>query len=195
MADLARIRYVADHYDNLQGLRIVPLGIPFLLSAAYRAGWFDWVALSDKVARYVFFGELAVAVAVSYVIRAAYRRRFGMVLPSRRGAWTLLALVISHWRLDAAERHLAGREIFRQECAKCHGRNGEGVKGKYDGPLQGERSLEKLARYIERNMARPRESPGDGRTATDPQRRVRSRHRLRVDHRWSRRSPRVARHP
>ncbi len=77
---------------------------------------------------------------------------------SRPYAWTLLALVLSHWRLDAAERHLAGREIFRQECAKCHGRNGEGVKGKYDGPLQGERSLEKLARYIERNM--PDDNPG-----------------------------------
>jgi len=77
---------------------------------------------------------------------------------SRPYAWTLLALVLSHWRLDAAEGHLAGREIFRQECAKCHGRNGEGVKGKYDGPLQGERSLEKLARYIERNM--PDDNPG-----------------------------------
>ena len=69
-----------------------------------------------------------------------------------------LALGLSHLRLDAAERRLPGREIFRQECAKCHGRNGEGVKGKYDGPLQGERSLEKLARYIERNM--PDDNPG-----------------------------------
>src|SRR2546426_9528836 len=52
----------------------------------------------------------------------------------------------------------SGREIFRQQCAKCHGRNGEGVKGKYEGPLQGERSLEKLTRYIERNM--PDDDPG-----------------------------------
>src|SRR5712691_9082649 len=84
------------------------------------------------------------------------RNHFGR--QSRLYEWALLLLVIGHSRLDAAERHLPGREIFRQECAKCHGRNGEGVKGKYDGPLQGERSLEKLASYIERNM--PDDNPG-----------------------------------
>jgi len=29
----------------------------------------------------------------------------------------------------AAERHLGGREIYRNLCAKCHGSDGEGVKG------------------------------------------------------------------
>jgi cytochrome c553 len=58
----------------------------------------------------------------------------------------------------AAAKHLAGREIYRQQCARCHGRNGEGVNGKYDGPLQGTRSLEKLTGYIERNM--PDDKPG-----------------------------------
>src|SRR2546430_8596231 len=72
-------------------------------------------------------------------------------------AW-MPTFVIIQSHAGAAERRLPGREIFRQECAKCHGRNGEGVKGKYDGPLQGERSLEKLARYIERNM--PDDNPG-----------------------------------
>jgi hypothetical protein len=51
-----------------------------------------------------------------------------------------------------------GKQIFRKLCAKCHGPNGDGVKGKYDHPLQGERPLEKLARYIERNM--PDDHPG-----------------------------------
>src|SRR5882672_1913641 len=89
-------------------------------------------------------------------MKPATRSQFGR--QSRLYAWTFLALVLSHSRLDAAERPLPGQEIFRQECAKCHGRKGEGVKGKYDGPLQGERSLEKLARYIERNM--PDDNPG-----------------------------------
>ena len=75
-----------------------------------------------------------------------------------RCAWLPLVLLISPSHAGAAEKHPTGREIFRQECAKCHGRKGEGVKGKYDGPLQGERSLEKLARYIERNM--PDDNPG-----------------------------------
>src|SRR6185369_7164797 len=52
----------------------------------------------------------------------------------------------------SAERPLSGREIFRQQCAKCHGRNGEGVKGKYNDALHGDWSLEKLTRYIDKNM-------------------------------------------
>jgi uncharacterized protein DUF1592/uncharacterized protein DUF1588/PA14 domain-containing protein/cbb3-type cytochrome c oxidase subunit III len=58
----------------------------------------------------------------------------------------------------AADRNPLGLDIFRQRCAKCHGRNGEGVNGKYDGPLQGDRPLDKLTRYIERNM--PDDAPG-----------------------------------
>src|SRR4026207_910475 len=58
----------------------------------------------------------------------------------------------------AGDRSPSGREIFRQRCAKCHGKAGEGVKGKYDGPLQGERPLEKLTSYILRNM--PEDAPG-----------------------------------
>ena len=60
--------------------------------------------------------------------------------------------------LAAGERHLGGREIYRNLCAKCHGRDGEGVKDKHDGPLQGDRSLEKLTHYIERKM--PEDKPG-----------------------------------
>jgi hypothetical protein len=28
--DLRRIRYVAEHYEQLQGLRLLPLSVPFL---------------------------------------------------------------------------------------------------------------------------------------------------------------------
>src|SRR5439155_3482804 len=72
-----------------------------------------------------------------------------------RGSWpllTLLLLLSSRTESEAAPRQPAGRDIYRQQCAKCHGRNGEGVKGKHDEPLQGDRSLEKLTRYIDRNM-------------------------------------------
>ena len=77
------------------------------------------------------------------------------LLVSRLG---LIALMLGAENLSGAERKQSGRDVFRQECAKCHGRNGEGVKGKYDGPLQGERPLEKLTHYIERNM--PDDNPG-----------------------------------
>jgi cytochrome c553 len=52
----------------------------------------------------------------------------------------------------------SGREIYQRQCVRCHGPKGEGVPGKYDGPLHGSRPLEKLTGYIERNM--PEDDPG-----------------------------------
>lgn len=45
-----------------------------------------------------------------------------------------------------------GRDVYRQLCTKCHGKTGDGVKGKYDDPLHGDWSIEKLTRYIDKNM-------------------------------------------
>jgi len=64
----------------------------------------------------------------------------------------VLGVVLGKFQLLAAERQPSGRGIYRQQCAKCHGRKGEGVEGKFDGPLKGDRPLEKLTRYIDRNM-------------------------------------------
>ena len=70
----------------------------------------------------------------------------------------MIGLLLGHHLAPAASKDPPGKDIFRQQCAKCHGHNGEGVKGKYDDPLQGTRPLEKLTRYIERNM--PDDKPG-----------------------------------
>lgn len=51
----------------------------------------------------------------------------------------------------------AGRKLYREHCASCHGKNGEGVKGKYNEALHGDWSLEKLSRYIDKNM--PEDDP------------------------------------
>lgn len=45
-----------------------------------------------------------------------------------------------------------GAEIYQQMCAECHGKKGEGVQGKYDDPLIGDRSVESLAKLIDRTM-------------------------------------------
>src|ERR1041385_7524163 len=45
-----------------------------------------------------------------------------------------------------------GRAIFKKYCVECHGKNGEGVKGKYDDPLQGTKDADRLAKYIDRKM-------------------------------------------
>ncbi len=74
----------------------------------------------------------------------------------------LLGLVLSSccWvsQTPGAERREPGRDIYRQHCARCHGKGGEGVKGKYDDALHGDWSVEKLTRYIARNM--PEDKPG-----------------------------------
>src|SRR5438034_4055090 len=71
----------------------------------------------------------------------------------QRFAWLpLLCFWLSQHDASGAERRLTGREIFRQLCAKCHGRNGEGAKGKYDDALRGDWPIEKLTRYIDKSM-------------------------------------------
>ena len=74
------------------------------------------------------------------------------------GALFCLALSLS--TLEGADRRANGAAIYRKLCASCHGRNGEGVDGKdkYKDPLEGDWSIEKLARYIEKNM--PEDHPG-----------------------------------
>ena len=45
-----------------------------------------------------------------------------------------------------------GAAIYAKLCIECHGKNGEGVKDKYDEPLHGNRSAEGLAKRIARTM-------------------------------------------
>ncbi|MEQ2007036.1 MAG: DUF1592 domain-containing protein [Limisphaerales bacterium] len=51
-----------------------------------------------------------------------------------------------------------GPAIYKQQCVKCHGPAGQGVKGKYNDPLVGDWSVEKLTRYIAKTM--PEDKPG-----------------------------------
>jgi hypothetical protein len=64
--------------------------------------------------------------------------------------WLGLGLLSAQAPLQGAAP--VGRVIYKQQCAKCHGKNGEGVKGKYDDALRGDWSIEKLTRYIDKNM-------------------------------------------
>src|SRR6185295_14554725 len=74
------------------------------------------------------------------------------------GWLAVLCLIGGQQGLFAAGKAPSGKDIFRQMCVKCHGRNGEGVKGKYDDALVGDWSIEKLTRYIDKNM--PDDHPG-----------------------------------
>ncbi len=45
-----------------------------------------------------------------------------------------------------------GEKIYLQKCAKCHGKQGEGVETVYPEPLIGDLSIKELAHYIEETM-------------------------------------------
>lgn len=51
-----------------------------------------------------------------------------------------------------------GAAVYRQDCAGCHGPAGEGVAGKSDEALVGEKGVPALARYIQSEM--PEDNPG-----------------------------------
>lgn len=50
-----------------------------------------------------------------------------------------------------------GSEIYQKQCVRCHGPQGEGVKKKYDKPLEGDKSVQELAKLIGKTM--PEDAP------------------------------------
>lgn len=45
-----------------------------------------------------------------------------------------------------------GAVIYQKLCVECHGERGQGVEGKFDEPLTGDRTLEQLAKKIDKTM-------------------------------------------
>src|SRR5687767_3730562 len=76
----------------------------------------------------------------------------------RRIALRLLLMAsLLAFSATAAERARNGEEIYRADCARCHGPTGEGVADKHDEPLYGDRSVKSLARLINRTMPEDRD--------------------------------------
>lgn len=93
---LHRLRYVTERYEQLQGLRLVPLGIPFLLSSAWRSGHLTSVPGSSGIGPRIWFVALiVVAVALSIRTKAYYERRFGDVQSARAVKAPLAAFVFA----------------------------------------------------------------------------------------------------
>jgi hypothetical protein len=67
------------------------------------------------------------------------------------------ALLSGHILQAASLNQHPGQVIYQKLCLECHGDRGQGVSGKYDEPLIGDRPLEALARKIDRTM--PEENP------------------------------------
>lgn len=58
-----------------------------------------------------------------------------------------------------------GAKIYRDKCADCHGKTGEGVASKYDEPLAGQRNVPALAKYIAKSMPEDKEGTVIGKDA------------------------------
>jgi cytochrome c5 len=81
-------------------------------------------------------------------------------MPKVRAILVLLALLPIPCAVAADPP--TGEQIYRKQCASCHGANGEGVKegvkDEYPHPLAGSRSVAQLARLIAKTM--PKDDPG-----------------------------------
>jgi cytochrome c553 len=71
------------------------------------------------------------------------------------------------WAENEAPPEHPGAKVYQQMCVDCHGKKGEGVAGKHDEPLVGNRSVTALAKYIARSMPEDKEGTCVGDDATD----------------------------
>jgi len=58
-----------------------------------------------------------------------------------------------------------GAKVYREACVECHGKRGEGVAGKHDEPLAGQRNVPALTKYIAKSMPEDKEGTVVGKDA------------------------------
>ena len=84
--NLNQVRFVTQHYPELQGLKWLPLAAVCLMSAMWRRGWFGpHLHGEPRAAAIWFFAAFTAAVILGCVIRAWYTRTFGFVSPLPSG--------------------------------------------------------------------------------------------------------------
>ena len=80
--DLERVRYVTENYEQLQGLRNIPLGLILLALGAFMLSSARLPPFSPVASDVFFYGSFAlliVAISLYFVIGNYYERRFGWV--------------------------------------------------------------------------------------------------------------------
>ncbi len=91
MQDLKKVRYVTSHFSSLQGLKMVPWGLLFLVFAAQDGGY-AW--LIGRQGDCTLTLPLLLAVVALYIaIGRYYDRTFGRVQPTRGGVGDLAVVV------------------------------------------------------------------------------------------------------
>jgi hypothetical protein len=86
-------------------------------------------------------------------MQTSWCRQFGIRLVG-----VVLSLAAGFVARAGAADGLTGEQVFRKQCASCHGSSGEGTAENYPRPLVGERSVAQLTRLIARTM--PQDDPG-----------------------------------
>jgi hypothetical protein len=81
----------------------------------------------------------------------------GNPFKGRTAAWAALICLAAQTGAWAAPRVVSGSDIYRRQCASCHGKEGQGVAKEYKEPLVGDWPVDKLARYIHKAM--PEDKP------------------------------------
>ena len=99
MLDVSRTRYLTEHYADLQGLRLIPLAVLFLASAAWRVAAWSWLTWRPVWGSRWFATGLVLALASSAAIGTVYRSRLGTVSPRRRtsaiATWVVFGVGVS----------------------------------------------------------------------------------------------------
>lgn len=80
-----------------------------------------------------------------------------MAAPFPKALFPLTVLWLSSTCAFAAPAEHPGKPLYQKLCADCHGDRGQGVEDEYDEPLTGEKTIEALARQIDRTM--PEDDP------------------------------------
>jgi mono/diheme cytochrome c family protein len=91
-------------------------------------------------------------------MKTGQQRVFGCLWLLARIEFSSLVIVLFPG-MAAAGPIRTGEQIYRQQCASCHGAIGEGTDDHYPRPLIGERSVPGLARLIAKTM--PEDAPGE----------------------------------
>jgi hypothetical protein len=68
-----------------------------------------------------------------------------------------LSALLLQFTWSQEQAAMPGAELYKQHCVECHGPKGQGVAGKFDEALFGERSLDSLTKYIDKYM--PEDKP------------------------------------
>lgn len=69
----------------------------------------------------------------------------------------MAVIIVVLTSFPAAAGDLSGEQIYKLKCASCHGPKGEGTEDNYPQPLQGDRTVAQLAKYIAKSM--PKDAP------------------------------------